>query len=95
MDSVQAEQHSAKGRCDLLVKTENYIYAIELKLDGTAAEALTQIKEKGYLAPYAADPRKKTRRRHLVFFGEKSSSGVPGSRSIAVAVLLVCRMGFG
>ena len=39
--------------------TERYIYVIELKLDGTAEEALQQIKAKGYLQPYAADNRKK------------------------------------
>lgn len=59
VDGVQAEQHSASGRCDLLVRTDKYIYAIELKLDGTAAGALEQIKEKGYLKPYLSDPRKK------------------------------------
>jgi hypothetical protein len=59
MEGIHAEQHSSKGRCDLLVRTDHYIYAIELKLDGTAEGALTQIKEKGYLAPYATDPRKK------------------------------------
>jgi hypothetical protein len=53
------EVHSARGRSDILVRTDLYIYVIELKLDGTAAEALAQIKEKGYLQPYAADPRKK------------------------------------
>ena len=28
-------------------------------LDGTASEALTQIRENGYLTPYAVDPSKK------------------------------------
>jgi hypothetical protein len=56
---VHTEIHSAKGRCDVLVRTDLYIYAIELKLDGTAAEALQQIREKGYLSPYASDLRKK------------------------------------
>ena len=31
----------------------------ECMLDGTASEALTQIRENGYLTPYAVDPRKK------------------------------------
>ena len=59
VDGVYPEQHSSKGRCDLLVLTDKYIYAIELKLDGTAAEALSQIKQKGYLEPYLSDTRKK------------------------------------
>jgi len=56
---VYTEVHSSRGRCDLLVKTNLYIYVMELKLDGTAADAISQIKEKGYLQPYTADTRKK------------------------------------
>lgn len=55
---VYTEVHSAKGRCDVVVMTDRYIYVLELKLDGTAEEALQQIKEKGYLQPYTADKRK-------------------------------------
>ena len=56
---VYTEVHSARGRCDILAKTNLYIYVMELKLEGTAADALRQIKEKKYLQPYTADPRKK------------------------------------
>lgn len=56
---VQTEVHSAKGRCDVLAKTHEYIYVIELKLDGNAQEALDQILSQNYLQPYAADRRKK------------------------------------
>jgi len=56
---VESEVHSAKGRCDILVKTDLYIYAMDLKLDDASTKALAQIKEKGYLKPYASDPRKK------------------------------------
>jgi hypothetical protein len=56
---VESELHSSKGRCDIIVKTDLFIYAMELKLDGSAAVALSQIKAKGYLNPYGADPRKK------------------------------------
>ena len=34
-----------------------HIYVIELKRDGTAAEALAQIEEKGYAEPFAPDSR--------------------------------------
>lgn len=51
------ERRRSNGRIDLFVKTEKYIYIIEIKLDGTAEEALKQIEEKGYAAPFAADPR--------------------------------------
>ena len=56
---VHTEVHSAKGRCDVLVKTDNYIYVIELKLDGTAQEALEQVLSQHYLQPYTDDPRTK------------------------------------
>lgn len=56
---VHTEVHSAKGRCDVLIKTDTHIYVLELKLDGTAEEALQQILNTGYLQPYTADPRKK------------------------------------
>jgi hypothetical protein len=36
-----------------LVQIKNYVYAFEFKLDdGTASDALQQIKDKGYLQPY-------------------------------------------
>jgi hypothetical protein len=51
--------HSSKGRADIIVKTKNYIYALELKLDSSAQGALEQIIERGYLEPWQADERKK------------------------------------
>ena len=56
---VHTEVHSAKGRCDVLMKTDHYIYVIELKLDGTAQEALEQVLSQHYLQPYTADDRTK------------------------------------
>lgn len=55
---TQAEVRSAIGRADAVVKTPDYIYVFEFKLHGTAAEALKQIDEKGYLLPYTVDGRK-------------------------------------
>lgn len=43
---------------DVLTQTKDYIYVMELKLDGSAEEALHQIEEKGYVLPFAKDPRK-------------------------------------
>ena len=54
---TQVEYHTARGRIDLVLKTDTYIYVMEFKLDGTAEEALQQIEEKGYATPFAADPR--------------------------------------
>ena len=55
---VHTEVHSAEGRADCIVETDAYVYVFEFKRDGTADEALAQIEEKGYAAPYAADSRK-------------------------------------
>ena len=40
------------------VETPDYIYVLELKLDGTAREAIDQINAKGYAREYESDPRK-------------------------------------
>ena len=56
---IRSEVRSAKGRCDALVQTDDHIYAFEFKLDKSAEEALQQIREKGYLAPYADSPKEK------------------------------------
>ncbi len=50
---VQSEVHTARGRCDALVQTADYVYAFEFKLDKSSQEALTQIETQGYLLPYA------------------------------------------
>ncbi len=55
---VHAEVHSARGRADCIVEDRDYVYLFEFKRDGTADEALSQIEEKGYAAPYAADSRR-------------------------------------
>ena len=56
---MQSEVHSAKGRCDALVQTPQYIYAFEFKLDESAEIALQQIEEKGYLTPYLQHSQQK------------------------------------
>ena len=50
---IRSEAHTANGRCDTLVETADHIYVFEFKRDKSAAEALQQIKDKGYLLPYA------------------------------------------
>lgn len=54
---VQVEYHTSRGRIDLVLQTEKYIYVMEFKLEGSAEEALAQIDEKQYALPFAADPR--------------------------------------
>ncbi|MBO7411163.1 MAG: AAA family ATPase [Ottowia sp.] len=53
----EVEHPLAGGRSDMVIKTDQYIYLLELKVDQNAAAALAQIEEKAYAAPYAADPR--------------------------------------
>ena len=49
----------AGGRADVVVECSRFVYVMELKRDGTAAEALAQVDERGYADPYRADPREK------------------------------------
>ena len=55
---AETEVRSAKGRADAVVKTADYIYVFEFKLDGSADQALAQIDDRGYLIPYTVDGRK-------------------------------------
>ena len=55
---TQVERHTSRGRMDVTVQTKDYIYILELKVDKSAEEALQQIEDKQYAAPFASDPRK-------------------------------------
>ena len=55
---VDAEYRTPDGRIDLLLKTDDYIYVMELKLNGTAQDAIDQIDAKGYTLPFRTDGRK-------------------------------------
>lgn len=52
---TQAEYHTSEGRIDLVIKTPQFCYVIEFKLDGTAEEALQQISDKQYTLPFELD----------------------------------------
>jgi hypothetical protein len=54
---VTCELHQATGRMDVLIETAGHVYVMELKRDGTAADALAQIEANGYAEPFSADPR--------------------------------------
>ena len=49
-----AEDTQAQGRADLVVESQRNVYIFEFKVDKTAAEAIVQIKERGYAEPYKA-----------------------------------------
>ena len=55
---IDTERHTSDGRMDMVVQTADYIYLFEFKLDKSADDALVQIEEKQYAAPFAHDPRK-------------------------------------
>jgi hypothetical protein len=54
------ERQTAKGRADLVVEIAGTVYVFEFKMIGygTAADALRQIDEKGYLIPYNASGKR-------------------------------------
>ncbi len=55
---TEVEKASAKGSADIVVKTPRHIYIFEIKLNGTARQALQQINATGYATPYKEDTRK-------------------------------------
>ena len=55
---VETERTTSNGRIDILIKTKDYVYVIEIKTDSTPDEALAQIDEKGYARPFTDDHRK-------------------------------------
>ena len=56
---AQAEVFCASGRIDMVVKTEHHLYIFEFKVtvQGTAQDAIEQIKAKGYVKIFATDDR--------------------------------------
>lgn len=58
---VNTEVKSVLGRADVVIKTGSDIYVLELKVDDTVDNALSQIDSKGYAIPYEADSRRLTK----------------------------------
>lgn len=54
---VQSEVTKHKGRLDLLVETDDYLYIMEFKLDEPVKNALQQIKNRKYAAAYKNSPK--------------------------------------
>ena len=52
------EYHTSDGRIDLLIEKPLYRYVMEFKLDGTAEEALKQIKSNNYSLQFQLDDKK-------------------------------------
>ncbi len=51
------ENHSYRGRSDLEIFTNNYIYVFEFKYNRSVEEAMEQIHSRDYAGRYALDPR--------------------------------------
>ncbi|MDE5808529.1 MAG: PD-(D/E)XK nuclease domain-containing protein, partial [Muribaculaceae bacterium] len=54
---ADAEVKTSDGRIDILVRTSDYVYIMELKYNRSAEEALRQIEEKRYDLPWSIDSR--------------------------------------
>ncbi|MBR4534147.1 MAG: PD-(D/E)XK nuclease domain-containing protein, partial [Bacteroidaceae bacterium] len=55
---VRTQVKTINGRADMVVHMPDTIYVFELKINGTAQQALDQINSKGYAIPYQTDRRK-------------------------------------
>ena len=55
---VYSKIRMATSRMDILIQPATTTFVMELKLDGSAEEALQQINNKGYAIPYETDNRK-------------------------------------
>ena len=54
---TETEVSTAVGRTDVVIKNEKNIFVLELKVDGSSADALAQINSKNYAIPYKYDGR--------------------------------------
>ena len=55
---VRTQVKCAGGRTDMVVWMPDTVYIFEMKVNGTAKEAMEQIGDKGYAIPYQTDGRK-------------------------------------
>ena len=52
--SVRLEGATARGRTDIVIQEARKIFVLECKVNGSAAQALRQVWDKGYADPYRA-----------------------------------------
>ena len=63
---VTAEDSTSRGRIDLTVEKDKHLYIMELKIDGSADEAMKQIKDRDYAGKYIGYARKSGIDIHLI-----------------------------
>ncbi len=56
--NIHTEYRTSYGRIDIVLTTTDYVYVMELKLNGSAKAALAQINDKDYLLPFKKDGRR-------------------------------------
>ena len=78
---TNVEYHTAKGRADVVIKTDKYIYVMEFKRNDSAQNAMQQIKDKGYAQPFKLDGRK------IVLIGANFASDMSGLDGVLVEEL--------
>ena len=52
VDKINVEETTTRGRIDVVIESEADVYIIKIKVDKSAEEALSQIKDKRYYAKY-------------------------------------------
>ena len=55
---TKAEYHTSDGRVDMIIETLDYVYIFEFKYNGSAEEAMEQIKDKNYAQPFMSSGKK-------------------------------------
>ena len=66
---TEVEEHTSRGRMDMTIKTDRYIYIFEFKFNSTAEAALKQISDMGYADKFKND------KREIICIGVNYSSG--------------------
>lgn len=56
--NVDAEYHTSEGSIDIVIRTVRFVYLIELKINGTAEDAIRQINDRHYSVPFESDNRR-------------------------------------
>ena len=54
---VDVEYTTSDGRIDLLMKTKDFVYILEFKINESADAAIKQIEDKEYAKPFESDER--------------------------------------
>ena len=56
--NIELEKHTSAGRIDLLVDTPDFVYIMEFKKGDSALNAIRQINDRDYAAPYISSGKK-------------------------------------